>query len=210
MIELIDLTSPTHKEKLGKKDKLLATDGEDVFMVPPEESGGGGGGYEPVEMNGLTSLIVMNRSLQTGSCSVENYVIEMLGVKAAMEGIENDYSSVIDNEQILSALHEKHYIKDMVSIQSMDFNEGSAPKIIADVSLNNADSIVLSEENLSFFIDKEGLGKWKEFSVTDLSIGLGQESISFIFDAEKNNIIKLVISVEQIGFTEKTEIEKTV
>jgi hypothetical protein len=148
MIDLIDLTSPTYKEELAVTDKILATDGNNVFMVSPS-----GTDSETVDTM-QKGIMAFDSEGKKGKLNILGFLSDMYGIDAGMSYsffTKNPYSG-LDINDIVAAMVEKGYIPVPLSFDNFTASlNDKVVNVVADIKDN--DSFLISAYNVSQFWD---------------------------------------------------------
>lgn len=153
MLDLIDLTCPTPKDSLGEKDRILSTDGDNVYLLNPEAVNKSG---EDIEMYEEGDEIVISRQegdyREPVKIPLSDALTEFYGMIAQISGRRTKFSLMgIDADVIKAACENRDY-----SGLNIAFDEISNVDTAVTLSLfNRAGGISLDNdrENLHFFAE---------------------------------------------------------
>lgn len=150
MIDLIDLTSPTYKEELAVTDKILATDGDNVFMVSPS-----GTDSETVDTM-QRGIMAFDSDGKKGKLDVVGFISDFYGIDIGMVYTfftKNPYSTIKSGD-IVTAMVEKGYIPHDIGIYQ--FKAVYKENVVAgDIVFEDPDRflILANEAQPSVFFD---------------------------------------------------------
>ena len=139
-MDLLEYSNPIFKEEAGDNDKVVMTDGDDVFVVPS------GKAIKPVVVtDALGGMMACNEEAQSGKISIEDFIVAMVGVDAALKGVanktnfENVYSAKFDYNAVVNKLNEKGLIPSDSKIESVEANFVSDYEITMQAIVNPED-----------------------------------------------------------------------
>lgn len=227
-MDLLDYVNPVKKTVIGTNDRMLVTDGNDIFTIPPENVQS----YNPVD-NVLGGMVAADDANDTGKISVEDLVVAMVALKYAVNGsqnadFENVYTSKFNYASVKQKLFEQHLIPLDICLENanitIDKDADEKYEVSFDFLINeNGTPIDLNkqswEASLSVFEREDG--KWQEIetlSSEDLDLnptGEDRKLLSGAFDPtdaiKETDMIKVVVHRGSIGlFYDGLDMERKV
>lgn len=176
MLDLIDLTCPTPKDSLGEKDRILSTDGDNVYLLNPDAVNKSG---EDIDFYEEGDEIVISRqegeARETVKIPLSDALTEMYGMIAQISGRQTKFALMgIDADAIKAACENRDY-----SGLNIAFDEISNVDTAVALSLfNRTDgefTLADDRENLHFYADS-GKG---EVEIFEVPVGATPEDADF-------------------------------
>lgn len=124
-MDILDYVNPVRKDSLADGDRMIVTNGRDIFAVPPT---GGGSPDFPEVTDALGGIISTDKKANTGKLSVEDLIVALVGIDQALKGaetgeFENKYSEKFDIQSVREKLKIKDYLPSDISLNSFSIFE---------------------------------------------------------------------------------------
>lgn len=142
-MDILDYVNPVRKDSLADGDRMIVTNGRDIFAVPPT---GGGSPDFPTVNDALGGIVSTDEEAQTGKLSVEDLIVALVGIEHAVKGaplknFSNSYNEKFDYDSVCNKLSEAHLIPadssivsiEIISIKALE-KEGFLVKMEANVN----------------------------------------------------------------------------
>lgn len=120
-MDILDYVNPVRKDSLADGDRMIVTNGRDIFAVPPT---GGGSPDFPEVADALGGIISTDEEANTGKLSVEDLIVALVGIEYAVKGaplknFSNSYTNNFDYDSVCNKLSGAHLIPEDSSIDSI-------------------------------------------------------------------------------------------
>lgn len=204
-MDILDYVNPVRKDSLADGDRMIVTNGRDIFAVPPT---GGGSPDFPEVTDALGGIISTDEEANTGKLSVEDLIVALVGIDQALKGavdrgFKNAYSGQFDIDNV------RHKLRDAMLLPEEDINivnirdiekEGviTALNVIANYSGPNADTMKAS----SFAISCVNIESGSEYEIVDINYRQ-DGALSFVIQEKEGfgaGIYDIQIKREPIGY----------
>ncbi len=204
-MDILDYVNPVRKDSLAEGDRMLVTNGHDIFAVPPT---GGGSPEFPEVTDALGGIISMDEEAQTGKLSVEDLIVALVGIDQALKGsvdasFENAYSGQFDIDNVRHKLWEAMLLPEE-DINIVDITDNEREGVITELTVSanysgpNADTMTAR----SFDISCVNVESGSVYGIVDINYNRNG-SLSFVIQEKEGlgaGTYDIRIEREPIGY----------